>query len=195
MSLKFSQLPVLTSINGNIIVPIVSPSGPTSYSTTVDNIGAYLLSGNAASATKLQTARTINGVSFDGTANITITTSISPATTSVIGGVIPDGTTISVDGSGHISTILPTATTGALGVVQIGAGLSVSGGLISAPTTMVHAFAFDSNNNLIYTQTAGQSFTYTTDGLNSSYLMVDVGTNAYAYSVDSSGNLIATFSS
>ena len=28
---------------------------------------------NAATATKLQTARTINGVAFDGTANITIT--------------------------------------------------------------------------------------------------------------------------
>ena len=195
MSLKFSQLPVLSSINGNIIVPIVSPSGPTSYTTTVDDIGAYLLTGNAASATKLATARTINGVSFDGTTDITITTSIAAATTSVLGGVIPDGTTISVDSGGHISTILPAATTGAQGVVQVGAGLSVSAGVISAPTTMVHAFAFDSNNNLIYTQTAGQSFTYTTDGLNSSYLMVDVGTNAYAYSVDSSGNLIATFSS
>ncbi|MCU7302567.1 phage tail protein, partial [Escherichia albertii] len=33
------------------------------------------LNGNAATATKLQTARTINGVSFDGTANI----SLSPA--------------------------------------------------------------------------------------------------------------------
>ena len=32
------------------------------------------LSGNAATATKLQTARTINGISFDGTANITIPT-------------------------------------------------------------------------------------------------------------------------
>ena len=29
------------------------------------------ISGNAASATKLQTARTINGTSFDGTGNIT----------------------------------------------------------------------------------------------------------------------------
>jgi hypothetical protein len=35
------------------------------------------LAGNAGSATKLQTARTINGVSFDGSANITIPTGIS----------------------------------------------------------------------------------------------------------------------
>ena len=40
-------------------------------------IGA--LSGNASSATKLQTARTINGVAFDGSANITITAA-TPAT-------------------------------------------------------------------------------------------------------------------
>lgn len=37
------------------------------------------LSGNASSATKLQTARTINGVAFDGSANITITAA-TPAT-------------------------------------------------------------------------------------------------------------------
>lgn len=35
-------------------------------------IGAISASDNAASATKLQTARTINGVSFDGSANITV---------------------------------------------------------------------------------------------------------------------------
>lgn len=34
------------------------------------------ISGNAATATKLQTARTINGVNFDGTKNITITASV-----------------------------------------------------------------------------------------------------------------------
>ena len=167
MSLKFSQLPVLTSVNGNIIVPIVSPAGPTSYTTTVDDIGAYLLAGNAATATKLQTPRTINGVAFDGTANILITTALAVATTSTLGGVIPDGTTITVSGTG----------------------------VISGPSTMVHAFSFDANNNLIYTQTANQAFAYTTDGLHSPYAMVDIGTNAYAYSLDSNGNLIATFTS
>jgi hypothetical protein len=38
---------------------------------------AAACSGNAASATKLQTARTINGVSFDGTKNINIDTQAS----------------------------------------------------------------------------------------------------------------------
>jgi len=42
---------------------------------TTPNIGSATgsVSGNAGTATALQTARTINGVSFDGTANITIT--------------------------------------------------------------------------------------------------------------------------
>lgn len=50
------------------------------YLTNVVNI-----TGNAATATKLQTARTINGVAFDGTSNITITdsTKVSPTGTIV----------------------------------------------------------------------------------------------------------------
>lgn len=42
---------------------------------TPADIGALPSNGNAVSATKLQTARTINGVAFDGTANITISAS------------------------------------------------------------------------------------------------------------------------
>ena len=41
----------------------------------VSTINASTYTGNSATATKLATARTINGVSFDGTANITITDS------------------------------------------------------------------------------------------------------------------------
>jgi len=170
MSLKFSQLPSLTSLDTSVIFPIVQSSGPTSYTTPLTTLTNYILAGNAATATKLATPITINGVSFDGSASVTISTSISPATTSVLGGVIPDGTTITVNGSGVISATPP-------------------------QTTVIHAFAFDSNNNLIYTQTAGQTFNYTSDGENSPYVMVDIGTSIYSYSLDSNGNLIATFTS
>ncbi len=50
--------------------------GSSDVSISVDVISADIASectGNAASATKLETARTINGVSFDGTSNVTIT--------------------------------------------------------------------------------------------------------------------------
>lgn len=45
----------------------------TNLSQLTNGPGYITASGNAASATKLQTARTINGVAFDGTRNITIT--------------------------------------------------------------------------------------------------------------------------
>ena len=54
-------------------VTLLDESGNSSFSGTVKApTFSGALSGNASTATKLQTARTINGVSFDGTANITI---------------------------------------------------------------------------------------------------------------------------
>jgi hypothetical protein len=139
MSIKISQLPLETSVSGATIVPIVDPSGPTSYQTTLANINTYL------------------------------------------------------------TTQLPTGTNSSLGLVQVdGTTITVNNGIISATppqSTVIHAFKFDTNNNLIYTQTTGQSFNYTADGVNSSYAMVDIGTNIYSYSLDANGNLIATFSS
>jgi hypothetical protein len=199
MTIKFSQLPLQANVTGTYIVPVVGP-GPTSYRTTLDNIGAYLLTGNAATATKLATARTINGVAFDGSANISITASVSAATTSAIGGVIIPvvGTSGITNSNGTIG--LATATTSQLGGVKVdGTTVTINGsGVISAAplqSTAIHAFAFDANKNLIYTTTTGQAFNYTTDGQNSSYVMVDIGTDVYSYSLDASGNLIATFSS
>jgi hypothetical protein len=83
MPIKISQLTELTVIDGTVVVPVVDNSGPTPVSkkSTIANVSAHILSGNAATATKLATARNINGIAFDGTADITITTSID---TSVI---------------------------------------------------------------------------------------------------------------
>ena len=60
------------------------------------------------------------------------------ATTSALGGVIPDGTTITVDANGNIAAapggyVLPTAAAGTLGGVKIGSGLSIDGnGVVTA---------------------------------------------------------------
>lgn len=68
---------------------------------------AYL-SDNVASATKLQTARTINGTSFNGTGNIT---TANWGTARSIGIVSSDGTgtavTVSVNGSANVNLKLP----------------------------------------------------------------------------------------
>ena len=171
MAVKVSQLTELTSVSAGTIFSVVDTTGTlVSKKATALNVANYILSGNAATATKLATARTINGVSFDGSANISITASLPTASTSVLGGVKVDGTTVTINGSGVISATPP-------------------------QSTAVHAFAFDVNNNLIYTTTIGQAFNYTTDGQNSPYSMVDIGTDIYNYSIDANGNLLATFSS
>lgn len=46
---------------------------PTNNNSLINGAGYITSAGNAASATVLQTSRTINGVSFDGSANITVT--------------------------------------------------------------------------------------------------------------------------
>jgi len=62
------------------------------------------------------------------------------ATTSVLGGVIADGTTITVNGSGVITATatnytLPIASSSVLGGFKVGSGLSISGGgILSVPT-------------------------------------------------------------
>jgi hypothetical protein len=69
--------------------------------------------GNAASATVLQTARLLNGVSFNGSANITVPTNLG----------ITAGTTAGpiVTSSSGTNATLPTATASASGVVTTGA--------------------------------------------------------------------------
>ena len=106
MPIKITQLPSLAVVDNTVVVPVVDVSGtPISKKTTVAAFASQILAGNAASATKLVTARTINGVAFDGTQDITVTVSLAAATTSVIGGVIVGGNlTVSVNGTIAVDT-------------------------------------------------------------------------------------------
>jgi len=63
----------------------------------------------------------------------------------------------------------------------------------SLATTMVHAFAIDASGNLQYTQITDSNVQLQSGG-SDLYATVDVGTNQYSYSIDTSGNLIATYS-
>jgi hypothetical protein len=106
MPIKISQLPPLAVVDGTVLLPVVDVSGaPVSKKTTATSLATYILAGNAATATQLASAKTINGVAFDGTQNITITTTVAPATTSVIGGVIVStGLTVSAGGTLTVDT-------------------------------------------------------------------------------------------
>jgi len=74
MAIKVTELPTLTVVDGTTLLAVVDTAGAsTSKQTTINTVKTHILAGNAATATKLATPVTINGNSFDGSANITIT--------------------------------------------------------------------------------------------------------------------------
>lgn len=89
---------------------------PSTTGTNATGTWGISVTGNAATATKLATARTINGVSFDGTANITIPATAANAVTFNNSGT-GNATGITYDGSAAITvsynTLGAPSTTGA----------------------------------------------------------------------------------
>lgn len=167
MSIKISELTLNATIDGTIIVPIVaSTPDPTTYKTTVDNIGAYILTGNAASATKLASPVNINGIPFDGSSDISI------------------------------GAYLPIASDTTLGGVKIGAGINIAvDGTISASLVkMFHGFSVNANGDLIYSTTQDTTINLQDAFGADLYEDTDIGTTDYSYSMDENGNLIVTFS-
>lgn len=77
----FSAGTVTATFIGDLTGNVTAASGTSVFNTVQANqfIGATL-SGNAATATRLATARTINGVNFDGSSNITIPASAATLT-------------------------------------------------------------------------------------------------------------------
>ena len=141
MTIKISQLPSTGTLADTNLFPLVANvSGTlTSQQATLAVLKNYVLAGNATTATRLVTARAINGVVFDGTQDITVTVPLSPATTSTIGGVIIPvvGTSGITNSSGTIG--LATATTTQLGGVKVdGTSVNINGsGVISVATINV----------------------------------------------------------
>lgn len=113
---------------------VVLASSP---SLTTPNIGSATgsVSGNAGTATTLQTARAINGVNFDGSSPITVTAAAGTLTGTTLNSTVVSSslTSLGTVTSGSVSAILPTATTSILGVVKPdGTSITISGGVISA---------------------------------------------------------------
>lgn len=90
-------LKIGTATKGSATLPIYPNAGtPTACSTTL----GVSITGNATTATKLQTARTINGTSFDGTANI-VTAYWGTARTISLSGAVTGSA--SVNGSQNVT--------------------------------------------------------------------------------------------
>ena len=130
------------------------------------------LSGNASTATKLQTARTINGTSFNGSANIT-TANWGTARTITIG-----STGKSVNGSGNVSWSL--AEIGAAAASHSHSYLPLSGGTVTGKTN------FTGGANVGTTLEVGESI-----WMNNNRHIVSKdtsGNNVYLVSYNSSNN-------
>ena len=88
----FSAEVITADLVGNVTGNVTANSGTSVFNTVQANqfIGAQL-TGNAATATRLATAKTINGVNFDGTNNITVTADAATLT----GTTLNSGVTLS----------------------------------------------------------------------------------------------------
>jgi hypothetical protein len=212
-----TSLPNVTSVNSTTIPASAtlltsgSSLDPTKLSAGTAGIS---ISGNAATATALQTARTINSVSFDGTANITVADatklpltggtltgqlaakSTSTSTPSVI--VSPQGAislTVTAAGTGGGFTVTYTLSSGTTTGLYVGQLISVTG--ISGGT------GFNISNVAIISITSSTTFlvtnswtgsptgpgTLTTTGVQANLQEWQTSGGTVKASVDTAGNI------
>jgi len=155
------------------------------------------LSGNASTATRLQTARTINGVSFNGTANITVTANTTNALT--IGSYLNGG---SFNGSGSvtISVNADSDNTPSTVVARDASGNfvanNITGNLIGNATTAtvfetsrtINGVAFNGSSNITITASTPNTLTRGTYLTGSNFN----GSSATTWAVDASSSNIAS---
>ena len=194
MTIKISQLPSTSTLaDANLFPLVANVSGTlTSQQATLAILKSYVLAGNAATATKLVTSRNINGVPFDGTQDITINVALLTATTSVLGGVKVDGTSVTINSSGVISVAtINVATTSVAGTVIVGNGLQVTanGTLSTAVTPAFHGFIVNENGDLVYTKMTSGDLAVANGNATEQYVMWEIGTSDYSWKINGAGIL------
>lgn len=158
-------LKIGTATKGSATLPIYLNAGtPTACSTTL----GVSITGNAAAATKLQTARTINGTSFDGSANITTAYWGATRTITLSGAVTGSA---SVNGSQNV-TITTTYQTGSIDGRYVG-GKKIAGH--GSQGTAYTADTYSSNfvNKAFVAYAERGSWAYANNG----YITTDTGVN------------------
>ena len=199
---------VLEGATSNAYETTIAVTDPTADRTITlpNSTGTDALStGNVATATALATARTIGGVSFDGTGNIADTlaaTATALATARTIGGVSFDGTANidlpGVNAAGNQNTSGTAATvTGAAqtAITSVGTltSLAVSGGLvaplaINAQTGTTYTFVLADAGKLV-TSSNGSAQTFTVPP--NSSVAYDVGTQFMVQNIGSANCTLA----
>lgn len=158
-------LKIGTATKGSATLPIYLNAGtPTACSTTL----GVSITGNAATATKFQTARTINGTSFDGSANITTAYWGATRTITLSGAVTGSA---SVNGSQNV-TITTTYQTGSIDGRYVGGKKTAGHG---SQGTAYTADTYSSNfvNKAFVAYAERGSWAYANNG----YITTDTGVN------------------
>lgn len=158
-------LKIGTATKGSATLPIYLNAGtPTACSTTL----GVSITRNAATATKLQTARTINGTSFDGSANITTAYWGATRTITLSGAVTGSA---SVNGSQNV-TITTTYQTGSIDGRYVGGKKTAGhGSQGTAYTADTYSSNFVDKAFVAYAERG--SWAYANNG----YITTDTGVN------------------
>lgn len=158
-------LKIGTATKGSATLPIYLNAGtPTTCSTTL----GVSITGNAATATKLQTARTINGTSFDGTANI-VTAYWGTARTISLSGAVTGSA--SVNGSQNV-TITTTYQFGSIDGRYVGGNKTANHGSYgTAYTADTYSSTFVNKAFVAFAERG--SWAYANNG----YVSTDTGVN------------------
>lgn len=193
-----------TSANTASTIVARDASGNFTAGTITATTFSGALSGNASTATALQTARTINGVAFDGTSSITITSSTTSALTFNSGGAgAASGTTF----DGSVARTISYNTIGAPSTTGTNAsgtwGISISGNSATTSQTLFGRVDTNSVNRGSYGSISITGSTNTYAGIDfaaaSATLMIRTsdqlsglykeGAGGWVWQFDGSGNL------
>lgn len=150
------------------------------------------LTGNASTATTLQTARTINGISFDGSTNITISGNTTNAATFNAGGT---GAVAGTTFNGSVAQTISYNTIGAPSISGANAtgtwGISVTGNAGTATKLAtarnINGVAFDGTGNITIPATASNAVTFNNSGTGSATGITYDGSAAITVSYNTLG--------
>jgi hypothetical protein len=183
----------IDAANNRVGVNKTNPATAFDVSGTVTASGfTGSLTGNASTATTLQTARTINGVSFDGSTNITISGSTTNAATFNAGGAgAAAGTTF----DGSVARTISYNTIGAPSISGSNAtgtwGISVSGNAATATKLAtarnINGVAFDGTTDITIPATAANAVTFNNSGTGSATGITYDGSAAITVSYNTLG--------
>jgi hypothetical protein len=202
---------------GGTVAGNVSITGTLAVTSAITATGGVVgnVTGNASTATALATARTINGVSFDGTANITVTadagtltgttlnsTVVSSSLTSVgtlTSGTIGSGFTAIANSALANSSVTVNGTAialGASGTVTAAAG-TLTGSTLASGVTASSLTSVGTLSSLAVSGTTalnGQTYTWPSGGGSNGQVLTTNGSGTLSWTTVSGGGGTTTYS-